>query len=544
MRWLLLAAAALLAIPAVAGHAVYLDSSPVKGERLDQAPYEVWVLLTEPVDPDTYSFKVVSSNGEEVSIGKASLVASPQARLSIALKPDVPEGAYLARWQVLSTADGHVTSGSTGFAIGNANPPSEEGGETTQASLLSPWARLAAFTGMALAAGAILFSRIAGTRAWAQASLPRLLLIGATLNAAGVALLFLDTVQQSSLPAATVASTGVGSVLLARLAASLAIIVVAAWSAKTRVITVRQAIAGAVSLAVAGAASARLGHASLAGASAILVDLMHLTAVVTRIGGVLVYLTILYRANRHGSAEDVRVLGRSFSPIAAACVIVLLVSGVATTWTIAKAYVPALAFWQSPWGRFLGVKIGLMLIVLSVGALNRRLLLGDRFWAPSDDPVPTPDRLRRLVQVEAIFGVGTLFLAALLTSISPPATAAVPTVDAMPEPFESHGEAYMMLGRWSAAPSSGSSTTLEFRLTNHHGDPVVNNTCGRDDCILLQVRPEGTQDMQVYPASPRGGGQWSTEAILWVSPGQYKATLQVQTADVYLDKLSFTVTVA
>jgi hypothetical protein len=102
----------------------------------------------------------------------------------------------------------------------------------------------------------------------------------------------------------------------------------------------------------------------------------------------------------------------------------------------------------------------------------------------------------------------------------------------------------MMLGRWSAAPSSGSSTTLEFRLTNHHGDPVVNNTCGRDDCILLQVRPEGTQDMQVYPASPRGGGQWSTEAILWVSPGQYKATLQVQTADVYLDKLSFTVTVA
>lgn len=548
MRWLVVAALAILSVPSVAAHAVYLDSSPAKGERLTEAPREVWVLLTEPVDPTTYSFEVVSSTGSVVSTGKALLVPGPQARLSVALQSNAPEGAYLAKWQVLSTADGHITSGSTGFAIGDsAAIPEGTGSEATQASALSPVVRLLSFLGMAVVAGALVFLFLARDTEWIRAALPKTLLVGATLNAAGVAGLLLDTVQGSGLPASDIAQTSVGMVLIVRLAASMLLMALAVVAVKVRRISKPSATWAIVLLALASACSARLGHASLAGASSILVDFMHLASVLAWLGGVLVFLVLLFRANREDvPAEDVRALGIRFSPVAASMVAVLVITGLFTTWTITKSYIPELSLFWSPWGRFLGIKVMLLFVMLAIAALNRRLLLGDRFWTHTEEgSAPPRARLRRLVQVESIFGVGTLFMAALLTSISPPSTAALAAEPESQPIMELHGESYMALGSWDQAPASGTSTTFRFRLTNHHGDPVENNTCGRDSCILLEIKPPGeSTGVQIYDVQHVGQGRWETEPVLWVGSGLYNATIRIQTADVYLDQLTFTVDVA
>ena len=537
MRWLILAAAALLAIPTVAGHAVYLASDPAKGARLTEAPGEVWVLLTEPVDPSTFNFMVLAADGAEVSVGDAILVAEPNARMSVPLPPGLGEGAYLARWQVLSTADGHITTGSFGFAIGDAEPPAADDDERTQASLLSPWARFGAFLGMALAAGAILFAVIGRPVPWTQPGLDRFLVAGTALNAAGVAALLADTVRQSGLPARTVIATDVGAVLAVRLAASL--LALAAALAARKALPSRWLAAAAAGLVVAGLMSARLGHASLAGASAIFVDWMHLAAVETWLGGILLYLAVLLRAwRRDGPEAEVRQLGTRFGTVALACVIVIVLTGTVTTWTITRDYIPDARLLASAWGRFLAIKVGLMGIMLAAAAVNRRMIRAGSVGRRAQ-------RLRRTVQVEAVFGVGALFLAALLTSISPPATATAPASgeDGL-EPFEVHGESYMMLAQWDRQPASGASTVLSFRLTTHHGDAVENNTCGRSSCILLQLRPDSSEELQVYGVEPEGAGRWRTQPVLWVAPGQYNATIQVQTADVYLDELSFNVTVA
>ncbi len=559
MRWFLAVLAAVLLAPVVAGHAVYLESSPAKGERLATAPTEAWVRLTEPVDPDTYSFEVIDTQGNKASAGKPSLVAGPQARLSTNLRNDLSDGAYLMRWQVLSTADGHVTSGSTGFAIGDATPPpSSTDGDDTQTSLVSPWARLASFLGLSLAAGALLFSWLGRRIAWTQPGLPRLLVAGAIINTLGVVLLFLDTVRQSGLSFSAVAKTDVGLVLVVRLVASFVAVGIAEAIAKVGVVRRNAAIGVILCLLVASAASARLGHASLYGASAILVDLMHLATVSVWVGGLFVYWAILLRAARRESPEaDVRSLGISFGPIALGCVAALTVTGLVTTWTITRDYVPGLDLLQSAWGRFLALKVGLLGVMLAAAAVNRYVLLAAPGTRPS--PVvkpfatwigqvgPSGQSLRRVLQVEAIFGVGTLFLAALLTSISPPSVIAASTAEgAQPVEIEALGEVYGFFGTWDEAPASGASTALTFRIVDHHeGAPVTNNTCGRDSCVWLEVTPPGEGGgVQVFRAEPYGSGQWRTAPILWVEPGFYSAVLKVQTEYVYLDEMPFDVAVA
>lgn len=556
MRWTLAAVlAALLLVPGVAAHAVYLESDPAKGARLDSAPAEGWVRLTEPVDPDTYSFEVIDQQGAKASTGKSSLVAGPQALLSIALKPDLPEGAYLMRWQVLSTADGHVTTGSTGFAVGDATPPASSAGGDTQTSLLSPWARFASFLGLCLAAGALLFSVIGRRVEWTQPGLPRLLVIGCIVNTIGVLLLYFDTMWQSGLDMVEVAKTGVGNVLVVRLVASFAALGVAESATKRGTIFPRTAALIAATLLVSGAASARLGHASLSGASAILVDLMHLVTVAVWVGGLLVYWAILLRAGRQESPEgDVRALGLAFGPVALACVVLLTITGLATTWTITRDYVPDLSLLGSAWGRFLAIKVGLLVAMLVVAALNRYVLLGAKEGLPGllakpfsswvGQVGPGGQRLRRTVQVEAIFGFGTLFLAALLTSISPPSTATATATSETEVDVEGMGMYYGFFGSWDKQPAAGASTVLTIQIVNHHeGNLVANNTCGRDSCIMLELTPPDGEGVQVYTLQPIEGKRWQTEPILWVSPGFYQAVVKAQTSDIYLDEMPFDVRV-
>lgn len=89
------------------GHAFQVQTDPVQGARLDRAPDEVGVQLTEPV-ADSIRLTVHRASGETVPVGDARL--EDNRILRVPLKAD-EEAIYLVSWQVVSAIDGHETAG-------------------------------------------------------------------------------------------------------------------------------------------------------------------------------------------------------------------------------------------------------------------------------------------------------------------------------------------------------------------------------------------------------------------------------------------------
>jgi hypothetical protein len=101
---------------------------------------------------------VLSRDGEEIETGPAQVVDAENLTLSVSLPP-LADGAYLVSWQVLSTVDGHTTSGSFSFGVGvtELSAVSQDVIVTAQLSTLSATARWLTLTGIALLLGLAVF---------------------------------------------------------------------------------------------------------------------------------------------------------------------------------------------------------------------------------------------------------------------------------------------------------------------------------------------------------------------------------------------------
>jgi copper transport protein len=122
--WLLgLVAAAALALPAAAwAHAALLKTVPVASRTINQAPPEVRLTYSEPVEPRFAIVSVTDAEGQQVTSGKPEAAPGAPQTLVTPLRR-VPEGWYLVFWRVIS-ADGHPVRGAFTFAVGpNPGPP-------------------------------------------------------------------------------------------------------------------------------------------------------------------------------------------------------------------------------------------------------------------------------------------------------------------------------------------------------------------------------------------------------------------------------------
>ncbi|MDR7400846.1 MAG: copper resistance protein CopC [Armatimonadota bacterium] len=109
------AAAVLLAAAGASAHAVLVRSAPPSGASLSAAPAAVVLEFSEPVAPGLSAATVTDGSGTVVST-VASLSADRRS-LTVSLRP-LGTGVYTVRWRVLSTADGHATTGFFLFAVG------------------------------------------------------------------------------------------------------------------------------------------------------------------------------------------------------------------------------------------------------------------------------------------------------------------------------------------------------------------------------------------------------------------------------------------
>jgi copper transport protein len=413
----------------VAASADVVASSPTQGAQLAKAPLRANVTFSAAIEPAGSSIVVVDLAGERHDLGDMTLTGGSRPTLSVGLHPEMPPGPYLIEWRALSS-DGHSSSGRIGFSIGGGVAPPSESQPLAWGPAI---ARFVAYMGFSLAFGAAAFLLWMpySHAPWA----PRIALVaGATLHAAGTALLAANTAASTGIPMERFATFEVGQVLLVRL-----LLAFGAWSLALvwtfRPVRAGPAVVTALLLASA-LGSARLGHAVNEGSFAVALDLLHLVSAATWIGSLALLLYMVWRAQTHALPwRDLQLAGARFGKLAMACVTILAISGIVLAFDILGwARLANGSLLRAPYAGFLLGKIALAALMVAVASVNRYVLLQD----PTETGLAgtlqqaarkvtggrlapmSPNGLRRTLAFEAGLGAIVLLLAGLLASTGPP----------------------------------------------------------------------------------------------------------------------------
>ena len=172
-------------------------------------------------------------------------------------------------------------------------------------------------------------------------------------------------------------------------------------------------------LAFAGHAAAADGAEFALQVSA---DAVHLLASGVWLGGLVPLAFLLRSCSRDGAASNLAVAReatRRFSNLALASVIVLICTGLYNTWKLVGGFAP---LFGTAYGKLLLVKLGLLLPLLAIGAVNL-LRLKPTIVASSDRAGATTGALRSLsrnVIIEVLLGLAILLIVGHM-GVTPPA---------------------------------------------------------------------------------------------------------------------------
>lgn len=406
------------AAPASA-HAALTGSTPAQGSVVDHAPEQVALTFSEGVAMGDDSIRVLDPQGKRVDRGKLrNLCSDSVVKYGAGLPPGLGDGTYTVSWQAVS-ADSHPVSGAFTFSVGApsktsaAVSPQQAGGGLVGA--LYGVARYLAYAGFVLLVGGSAFVLACRPAASLVRSVQRLIVQGwALLTGTTVAMLLLRTPYTGSGDLADVFDlaglqqvlvTKPGAALIARLlllaAAALFVAVLFGTYARLQEPAEEAAeesaageqdadeageavedpadrakrhrdltfgLAGGGVLVGTGLAAtwALAEHAStgLQSAVAMPVDVLHLLAVATWLGGLAALLVSLY----WGPPVE-RSAVRRFSRIAFGSVLVLVATGVYQSWRQVGSW---RALTDTAYGRLLLLKVGLVVVLVGLAWVSRR----------------------------------------------------------------------------------------------------------------------------------------------------------------------------
>jgi copper transport protein len=114
------------AVPSVSAHALLVRSTPAANAVLEQAPVQVELFFSEPLEPQLSSISVIDSNNLTVDVGDVRVDPSDPTRMTVSLH-SLLDGVYTVTWKAVSAVDGHQTVGTFPFAIGSGNATAVSG---------------------------------------------------------------------------------------------------------------------------------------------------------------------------------------------------------------------------------------------------------------------------------------------------------------------------------------------------------------------------------------------------------------------------------
>ncbi|MER7374032.1 copper resistance protein CopC [Streptomyces lanatus] len=388
---LLLAATGLLLAGAgqASAHAALTGSDPQQGAVVEKAPTQVSLTFSEKVALADDSLRVLDPKGKRVDAGDP---ANPNGTTyAVKLHSGLPDGTYTVTYQVVSE-DSHPVAGAYTFSIGAPSQTSVSVSDQTAGGgvvgTLYGFGRYVSYAGFIVMVGGAAFvlacwQRGAGVRAlqrltvsgWLAltgATLGLLLLRGSYTGTGKVGDIFdLDLLGQ-------VLQTKTGAALVSRLLllAAAALFIAVLFGAyekredeEKRDLTFGLAVGGTVVAAGLAASWAMSEHAStgLQAGIAMPVDVLHLLAVASWLGGLTALLVALYRAPADTPVDASAV--RRFSRVAFGSVLALVATGIYQSWRQLGSWS---AFTDTRYGQLLLVKIGLVVLLVGIAWVSRR----------------------------------------------------------------------------------------------------------------------------------------------------------------------------
>jgi len=511
----LLALVILVSLVLVAGfvapvyaHANLIRSDPPANSVLTSSPHQVTLYFTEQLEPKLSGAVVYDSTGKEVDTGYS--VSPTDATILIVSLPTLPSGVYTVAWHAISAVDGHHTSGSFSFGIGNVTIPVQQNNNSTTyifpsaLEVTERWLNLlsdAIFLGGGFFAIFVWNPAITGTRNEASdkygrkisSRFSRLLTLSVIVGVVATwLLLIVEAIAAASSPSLVnvvttaytiLSSTRLGeywmfrfAVLVAALAAS--IIIARAKKPSKRSWSLVLAIGLLLSL-FTSLTSHNAAATNYNPAINLLSDWIHLIAVGAWVGGLAYFAVAIYSMNslRESKGKHVGVLLRRFSSVAVTCVGVIGITGM---YNLVLEVGSLSALFATAYGRILLVKMAIFAPMIVFGAFNQ-FVLHNRIVGATAKSTRINQRHARWfgrfklsIRSEFTLGVILLLVVGLLTASAPVATTSTPPTY-QPAPFILRG--YSVQGvnvTVKIFPFQVGENHFEIDFTNPQGTSITN----------------------------------------------------------------------
>jgi copper transport protein len=447
-----LASVAILVLGAgpAAAHAQLESTSPVAGAVLETAPRMATVRFSEPVQVRDDGLQLHDSRGRRVD---HSAVRRLDGGRTIGLPlSGLGDGGYVLTWRVVSV-DGHPISGGVTWRVGagsaDVDPSvfqqllSAEGDDASLRAFAAA-VRTLLFASLVVLVGGLLFVAVVSPDVVGHRRFVRMLGVGAGVAAVSTAL-------GMGVQGADVAGLGLGDAFdvgraldtldgsygraaVVRLVLLAVLAVIGTWAVTVE--RARQRSWRALAIVASAATMLTLtlaGHARTGRwlALATPLDLVHLLAVATWLGGLATLAYVVLPREIEGADHDVV---RRFSSVAAACVGAIAVTGVVQG---VRQVHDIDGLRVTSYGRLLMIKVVVVVLVVVLGAMSRSLLRrhdrtlvtvgapvlpDEEGEAVDEDPVVLRRSLRRSVAAEALVSVAVLALTSLLVAADPART--------------------------------------------------------------------------------------------------------------------------
>jgi streptogramin lyase/putative copper export protein/methionine-rich copper-binding protein CopC len=492
----------------VYAHANLIRSDPPANSIIPISPNQVTLYFTEQVEPKLSGAAVYDSSGKEVDTGY-SVNQSDATVLTVTLQP-LPPGVYTVSWHAISAVDGHHTSGSFSFGVGNVTIPTQSNNNAapyifpSALEVIERWLNLLAdiiFLGGSIFVLAVWrptlssVGRIASQEHQRRVSRRLAKLLASSAILALVATVLLLIVQSTAAASSTsfyavmgtvltiLTSTRIGEYWMFRmgivaLALGTSIIILRRLGRPTRAWILALIVGLGLSLSTSitshnAAATVYYPPINL------LSDLVHLVSVGAWIGG-LAYLgvTILSLSGPVSRKSKVPAeLLRRFSSIAVICVGSIGTTG---TYSLLVEVGSLSALFSTVYGRLLLLKITLFAPMIVFGAFNQ-FIVYDRIIASKcktvrtrqQRPAPWIGRLALSIRTEMTLGVALLLIVGLLTASAPVAQAPSAAPSYQPKPFVVHGYSDQGVNvTMKIFPYQAGDNHFEIDFTNSDGSTI------------------------------------------------------------------------